>query len=289
MSVESRQREVVRFRKDIAILQKKDSDEAKKEVSKVKDVDRASKSLRSNRSESSSRNYQQKLIRLSDEISKISSKRADLSKKIAVKTTSLHKAELNLSKELETERKKIQTAEKRREKEQLAHQRKITNELLTQKTLSDSHSINKFNSNTNMESIKEHDVFISHASEDKDSLVRPLANELSGLGFDVWYDETTLKIGDSLREKIDKGLASSRFGIVVLSESFFAKNWTQYELNGLVAKEMHSGKAILPIWHKVSKDEVLQFSPTLADKVALNTAISSVSEIAKQLAEVLGE
>lgn len=287
MSVESRQREVAKFRKEIASLQKKDSDEAKKEVSKAKDADRASKSLNSSRSESSSRNYQQKLIRLSDDIAKISSKRADLSKKIADKTTSLHRAELNLAKELEAERKKIQTAEKRREQEQLTHQRKITNELLTQKKLSDAYSINELNSK--MENTKEHDVFISHASEDKDSLVRPLAKELSSLGFDVWYDETTLKVGDSLRDKIDKGLVASRYGVVVLSEAFFAKNWPQYELNGLVAKEMHGGKVILPIWHKVSKDEVLQFSPTLADKVALNTAISSVSEIAKQLAEVLGE
>lgn len=98
-----------------------------------------------------------------------------------------------------------------------------------------------------------------------------------------------MKVGDSLRQKIDQGLASSRYGIVVLSESFFAKNWPQYELNGLVAREMYGGKVILPIWHKVSKDEVLRFSPTLADKVALNTAIFSVSEIAKQLAEVLSD
>jgi len=287
MSVESRQREVARFRKEIAGLQKKDSDEAKKEVSKAKDAERASKSLSSSRSESSSRNYQQKLIRLSDDIAKISSKRADISNKIADKTTLLHRAELNLSKELKAERKKLQIAEKRREQEQLTHQRRITNELLTQKKLIDSYDINDLSSNK--ESSKKHDVFISHASEDKESFVRPLAKELTSLGFDVWYDETSLKVGDSLREKIDKGLASSRFGIVVLSEAFFAKNWPQYELNGLVAKEMHGGKVILPIWHKVSKDEVLQFSPTLADKVALNTSISSVSEIAKQLAEVLGE
>lgn len=100
-------------------------------------------------------------------------------------------------------------------------------------------------------------------------------------------DEATLKVGDSLRQKIDQGLSSSRYGVVVLSSAFFAKNWPQYELNGLVAREMHGGKVILPIWHKVSKDEVLNYSPTLADKVALNSAISSVTEIAQQLSEVL--
>lgn len=87
--------------------------------------------------------------------------------------------------------------------------------------------------------------------------------------------------------KIDKGLANSRFGIVVLSPSFFAKNWTQYELDGLVAKEMTGGKVILPLWHKVSKDEVMAYSPTLADKVALNTAMFTTDELVKELSDVL--
>jgi len=285
MSIDSRQREVAKYKKEIADLQKKDSDEAKKEVSKAKDAERTSRSLSSTKSESTARSCQNKLIRLSDDMSKISAKRADIAKKIAQKTTTLHRSELALGKEQETERKKITVSEKRREQEQLSHQRKITNELKLQKELMNSQ---EYNHNQNKDSVQ-HDVFISHASQDKDSLVRPLAKELTEMGFDVWYDESTLKVGDSLREKIDQGLSSSRYGVVVLSESFFAKNWPQYELNGLVAREMHGGKVILPIWHKVSKDEVLSFSPTLADKVALNTSISSVSEIAKELAEVLSE
>jgi hypothetical protein len=285
MSVDSRQREVARYKKEIADLQKKDSDEAKKEVSKAKDAERTSRSLSSTRSESTARGYQNKLIRLSDDMSKISTKRAEIAKKIAQKTTSLHRSEQALGKEQDTERKKIAASEKRREKEQFSHQQQITNELKLQKKLINSQ---EYNHSPNKDSVK-HDVFISHASQDKDSLVRPLAKELTEMGFDVWYDESTLKVGDSLREKIDQGLSSSRYGVVVLSESFFAKNWPQYELNGLVAKEMHGGKVILPIWHKVSKDEVLSFSPTLADKVALNTSISSVAEIAKELAEVLSE
>lgn len=284
MSVDSRQREVARYRKEIADLQKKDSDEAKKEVSKAKEAERTSRSLNSTRSESNARSYQNKLIRLSDDIAKISAKRADIANKVAQKTTALHRSELALSKEQETERKKIITADKRREQEQLSHQRKITNELKFQKELMASAA-----NNLEKENSTQHDVFISHASEDKESLVRPLAKELTEMGFDVWYDESTLKVGDSLRQKIDQGLSSSRYGVVVLSASFFAKNWPQYELNGLVAREMHGGKVILPIWHKVSKDEVLSYSPTLADKVALNTSISSVSEIAKELAEVLSE
>jgi hypothetical protein len=99
------------------------------------------------------------------------------------------------------------------------------------------------------------DVFISHASEDKDGFVRSLAAELSRLGLRVWYDEWTLRLGDSLRQKIDEGLTTSEYGVVVLSRSFFAKNWPQAELDALFAREMAGPKVILPIWHDITKDE----------------------------------
>jgi hypothetical protein len=115
------------------------------------------------------------------------------------------------------------------------------------------------------------DVFISHASEDKDDFVRPLAAALTALGLKVWYDEWTLAIGDSLRQKIDEGLAASDYGIVVLSRTFFAKNWTQAELDGLFVREMAGHKVILPVWHEITKQEVLQHSPMLAGKLAAIT------------------
>lgn len=100
---------------------------------------------------------------------------------------------------------------------------------------------------------------------------------------EIWYDEATLQLGDSWRQSIDNGLLDSRYGVVVLSTAFFAKNWTQYELNGLVTKEMAGEKVVLPIWHKVSKDEVAGYSPTLADKVALNSSLYGVMGIGEQL------
>lgn len=135
----------------------------------------------------------------------------------------------------------------------------------------------------------EYDVFISHASEDKEEFVGPLAKALQKAGYKVWFDEFTLKVGDSLRRSIDNGLKNSRFGIVILSNAFFAKNWTQYELNGLVTREMEGHKVILPIWHMVSKDQVLSYSPSLADKKAINSSLSTIDEIVTQLAEVLDE
>lgn len=114
------------------------------------------------------------------------------------------------------------------------------------------------------------DVFISHASEDKQDFVKPLANALVQEGLRVWYDEFELQMGDSLRRSIDRGLRDSRFGIVVLSPDFFAKEWPQRELDGLAARETSGGKkVILPIWHNITKEDVLRYSPTLADRVAI--------------------
>ncbi len=130
---------------------------------------------------------------------------------------------------------------------------------------------------------KKYDVFISHATEDKDDIVRPLAHALQNAGLRVWYDEFELKLGDSLRRKIDAGLANSNFGIVVLSHPFFRKNWSQYELDGLVTREMTGEQIILPIWHNISKNEVISYSPSLADKLARSTATHTVEEIAEEI------
>ncbi|MDO7836963.1 DUF1883 domain-containing protein [Sphingobium sp. HBC34] len=132
-----------------------------------------------------------------------------------------------------------------------------------------------------------HDVFISHASEDKDEVVRPLAAALQAGGLDVWYDEFALKIGDSLRQKIDAGLANSRFGIVVLSRAFIKKGWTNYELDGIVSRSVNGEQAMLPIWHGITKQEVLDYSPSLADKVARNTASYTLDEIAAEIIDLI--
>ena len=78
---------------------------------------------------------------------------------------------------------------------------------------------------------KRNTIFISHASEDKRTFVRPLAHALKGRGLQIWYDEFSLKLGDSLRRSIDRGLAECSAGVVVLSPSFFAKEWPQRELD----------------------------------------------------------
>ena len=116
-----------------------------------------------------------------------------------------------------------------------------------------------------------YDVFICHASEDKESFVRALAVKLQNKGLKVWFDEFTLTIGDSLRRSIDNGLVDSRYGVVVLSKKFFEKEWPQKELDGLVAREEGSNKVILPIWHGITQQEVRFFSPILADLIAVSS------------------
>lgn len=134
---------------------------------------------------------------------------------------------------------------------------------------------------------RNYDVFISHASEDKDEVVRPLAHALQKVGLRVWYDEFEMKIGDSLRRKIDKGLANSRFGIVVLSKEFIKKGWTNYELDGIITKVVTGEQILLPIWHNITKQEVIDFSPSLADKLARHTSTYTVVEIADEIANVI--
>lgn len=131
------------------------------------------------------------------------------------------------------------------------------------------------------------DVFISHASEDKEAIADPLAEELRSRGLKVWLDKTELRIGDSLRRKIDYGLSHSTFGVVILSKSFFAKGWAQYELDGIAGMSVNGDQRMLPIWHEISRDEIARQSPSLVDKIARNTAISAVAEIAAEIAEVV--
>jgi TIR domain len=114
------------------------------------------------------------------------------------------------------------------------------------------------------------DCFISHASEDKDAIARPLAEALTSAGYSVWFDEYELVLGDSLRAKIDEGLAASRFGVVVLSPQFFEKGWPQSELNALAAKEMVGGeRLILPVWYGVDEEFLASKSPLLADRIGV--------------------
>ena len=131
------------------------------------------------------------------------------------------------------------------------------------------------------------EFFISHASEDKDAIARPLALELRERGYKVWYDEFTLTLGDSLRESIDKGLSETRYGIVILSPDFMSKNWPREELDGLYTRQTSSGKkVILPVWHNITQHQLASFSPMLADKLGVTTS-SGFNNVVDQIVRVI--
>jgi hypothetical protein len=135
---------------------------------------------------------------------------------------------------------------------------------------------------------KRWDAFISDASEDKSDFVRPLAKALQDSVLEVWYDETTLKVGDRLRESIDRGLSKSRFGIVVLSRHFFAKHWPKEELEGLSSREISGVKVILPVWYKIAQSDVADYSPTLAGRFATRSQ-DGLEKVLRQLREAMGK
>jgi hypothetical protein len=131
------------------------------------------------------------------------------------------------------------------------------------------------------------DLFLSYASEDKEAIARPLYTALVAAGVSVWFDDAVLELGDGLRRKIDEGLARCRYGVVILSPRFLAKQWPQRELDGLVARETASGeKAILPIWHELDRDALLRYSPPLADRLA-GRSEEGVSVLVEKILRVL--
>ena len=223
--------------------------------------------------------YQKDLARKNEEINRINKDKASKNKFLSEKQVKRLKLVQDLTKEEQRERTKV----KQEQKEMLSLQQDITREMERQRSLAgNSLQVPEFVRATRKQ--KQYDVFVSHASEDKAGFVRPFVDSLKAKGVEVWYDEFELQVGDRLRHSIDNGLRNSRYGIVVLSEAFFKKEWPQRELDGLFAREIHGEKVILPIWHKISKNEVLSYSPIIADLLAINTTDFTIEEIAEKIA-----
>jgi TIR domain len=132
------------------------------------------------------------------------------------------------------------------------------------------------------------DVFISHATEDK-PYVQLLVEALEVAGIKVWFDKTALEWGDDLRTSIDRGLKNCRYGIVIFSKAFLRKKkWTEYELNSLFALEQPGRKIILPIWHGITRDDVLEYGAGFADRLAKVSSKDSYDDIVESLLGLLG-
>lgn len=291
MSISSTQNSINRIQNELADLQKKISAEKKKEADSTAKANRAQQSASKSSSQATIKSKLAEISRCQNDIVRSNKNQADLQKKVADKNKELLRFQQQLAKEQENEHKKQVEAQKKIERERLALQQKLTRELEEQRKVIER---NQINYNTLPDATfsnhqePEYDVFISHASEDKEEFVEPLAKELVRIGVKVWYDKFSMKWGDNLRQSIDKGLANSKYGVIVISSAFISKRWPAYELDGLIAREMNDGnKVVLPIWHKVTKSEVMQYSPTIANKLAMNSSIDEIQDIAKQLKEML--
>ena len=130
-----------------------------------------------------------------------------------------------------------------------------------------------------------HLAFISHDSRDKDAIAKPLVEELMRYpGCTVWYDEYSLKLGDHLRESIEKGLKESKKCILLLTKNFLTNaGWTREEFNSVFTRELiEQSNVVLPVWCGVSSAEVYAYSPILANRLAANWS-KGPAEIAKQI------
>jgi hypothetical protein len=121
------------------------------------------------------------------------------------------------------------------------------------------------------ETSSERDAFVSHAGEDF-VVAEGLASRLQDAGWSVWLDKLELTLGDSLSDRLNGALSRSRFGVVVLSETYFAKSWARKELNAMAAKEaIYGSKVILPVWHGIDEKYLADEAPLLADRIGVST------------------
>ncbi|HEV2705719.1 MAG TPA: HAD-IB family phosphatase [Pyrinomonadaceae bacterium] len=129
------------------------------------------------------------------------------------------------------------------------------------------------------------DVFICHASQDKHDIVKPLVEAFTRAQISCWLDEAEIKWGDSIIQKVNEGLSTSRYVIVVLSSAFISKNWPQRELNSMLNIEASSGEVkVLPLLVGTDEEKrvILQKLPLLNDKLYLAWA-DNAGEIAHNL------
>lgn len=130
-------------------------------------------------------------------------------------------------------------------------------------------------------------AFLSHDSRDKDGVARPLVGKLSRLLCPVWYDEYSLKVGDSLSESIDRGIRDAPKCILILSPNFLSNpGWGKAEFTAIMNRHIEQGAVILPVWHHVTRDDVYKYSSFLVDIFASNTA-RGLDRVARDISMVL--
>lgn len=283
MSVDYYQRSVNSLDKDIAALEKKKAEADKKYAELSSKISSTQKSITPRTSASIATSKMKQISGWESDRAKKSAESADLGKKIAEKRQKRNDAYLKLQKAQQDEQKKQNREMKRK-------QESYESRIAQLQSMAIPSGVNISSAVDEQENVQ-YDVFVSHAWEDKESFVEEFVQELQKLNLRVWYDKKQIKWGDSMRAKIDEGLRKSKFGVAVLSPDYIkeGKYWTKAELDGLFQLESVNGKMLLPVWHNLTKKEVMAYSPIIAGKLAMNTASMTPAEIAAELAALQEE
>lgn len=272
MSLSTLQSKEKTLLREISSLEKNVAHELKNISSAEKRISDAEQAIIKTKSNSTIRTENSKLQRARK-------KHADLSSKLATKRASLGDTQVNLTLARIEEDKKVQQKMQQNYDNQIFELKNIQSkehDLIASEILIDPQFENK-----------EYDIFISYASEDTE-YVDELGLALEKSDISIWRDKDSIVWGQSIRQSIDAGLSRSRFGIVILSSAYIRKYWPNYELSGILNKESSTGRQmILPIWHNVTKDEIDSKSPSLADRLALDSRLNSTTEIIEQLQSLL--
>lgn len=270
MSISQLENKIKSLQTEIERLGRALEAESKNEAKYNTSLKRTVNSITKHTSPSMLKSKQRSIDSDTEKVRKSQKKQTEIQEKISKKKVELTKKQT----ELQKERNKVYQDMSKKQENILAEQRNFVSQT---KQMGEQVEI----------AVKEYDFFISHATEDKETVAEPLAKALMSKGAEVWLDKFAMSVGDSLRASIDQGLAHSRYGIVILSEIYFKKFWTGKELNGLFAKQEEGNKVILPVWHNISKDTVKQYSPILADMLALKTADFTIEELADEFIKLI--
>lgn len=278
MAINQYQRQINTLDKEIIQLKKKRAEEDKKAANF--DTKASKVTIGKNASVSSIRIKSKQIEQYKNNANKSRVKSAEYSKKIGEKSRKRNDTYLRLQKAQESEDKKI---ERDNTNMRLTYEKRIEELESRYSTPRD------LENRDQLTETREFDVFISHAWEDKGDFVNEFVEELDNLGIKVWYDDIETKWGFSLREEIDRGLKFSRYGIVVLSPNYIdeKKYWTKKELNGLFQMESLNEGIILPIWHNLTKKDIVNYSPIIADKKAMTTATLTPKEMADEFCRLI--
>ncbi len=130
------------------------------------------------------------------------------------------------------------------------------------------------------------DVFLCHAWDDRSGAAKELHDLLESRGVSVWFSEKDVALGTSLLREIDKGLAKSRVGIVLVTPALLARvqgeGIADKELSALLARDL-----LVPIVHDTTYEALREVSPLLGSRSGLSTTEDSMTDIAAKLAELV--